>query len=60
MVFNNLSKKFQESFKRVSAKFQGYFQIRSFKGFQGRLKSVSREISVGFKNIGKKFKRFVL
>ena len=40
MVFNKLSKKFQGSYKRVSAKFQGYFQI-SFNG-------VSRKIEGSF------------
>ena len=45
------SKKFQISFKRVSTKFQGYFQIVVSRVFQGRLKGVSREISVSFKGI---------
>ena len=46
MVFNKLSRKFQESFSKVS----GVFPVVS-RVFQGRLKGVSREISVGFKGI---------
>ena len=42
VVCNKLSKKFQGSFKRVSAKFQGYIQIVVSRVFQGRLKGVSR------------------
>ena len=50
---------FQGSFKRVSAKFQAYFQILVSRVFEGRLKGVSREISVSFKGISKKFKEML-
>ena len=48
MMFQEVSKKFQGSFK--SRKFQGYFKIVLIV-LKGRLKCISREISVGFKVI---------
>ena len=41
MVFNKLSKMFQESFKGVSRKIEGCFK-GDFSGFQGYLKEVQR------------------